>query len=66
MRGGGTPVGGMIKLGTFVELPEVINHANFHLYQVISLRASGQSKKRFCLWNAYGSYNIALCYRAGK
>jgi hypothetical protein len=32
MRGGGTPVDGMMKPGTFVELPDVINRVNFHLF----------------------------------
>jgi hypothetical protein len=32
MRGGGTPVDGMMKLGAVVELLDIINHANFHVY----------------------------------
>jgi hypothetical protein len=28
---GGTPEDGELKLGTFVELPDVINHINFYL-----------------------------------
>ncbi len=30
VREGGTRVGGAMKLGTLVELPDVMNHANFH------------------------------------
>jgi hypothetical protein len=37
VRGGGNPVGGAMKLGTLVELPDVINHANFHLDWIIFL-----------------------------
>jgi hypothetical protein len=32
VRGGVTPVDGMMKLGTFVEPLDILNHANFHLY----------------------------------
>jgi hypothetical protein len=42
LRGGGTPVGGMMKLGKLVE-PLDMN----------SLWASGGSQKRFSLWNAW-------------
>lgn len=49
MRGGGPcrwpPAGGMMKLGTFVESPDVINHANFHFYLMNSLQASGGQKE---------------------
>ena len=38
MRGGETPKGGMMKLCTFVELQDVINHAKFHLYLMNGLR----------------------------
>jgi hypothetical protein len=47
MRGGRTPVGGTMKLCTFVAPEDVINHANFHLYLMNSLRASEGSKKEF-------------------
>ena len=30
MRGGVTPRGGVMKLGTSAETPDVINHAKFH------------------------------------
>jgi hypothetical protein len=53
--GGGTSLGGMMKLGTVVDVLDVVNHAIFHL-----------SKKRGFLSNAYGSYNIALRCRAGN
>ncbi len=66
MRGGGASVDTSMKLGSFVEAPDVINYAKFHLDLVNSLRASQGSKNGFSLWNAYGSYNIALRYRAGK
>jgi hypothetical protein len=49
MRGGGTPKDGELKLGTFVELANVINHANFYLFLVYSFRASGGSKMRIYL-----------------
>jgi hypothetical protein len=66
VRGGGTPLGRLMKLGTFVDVPDVINHANFHLRVMSSLWACWGSKRGFCLWNAYGSYNITLRFRAGK
>jgi hypothetical protein len=47
MRRGGTPSGGMMKLGTFIDLLDVINHANFNLHMMIILRASGESKRGF-------------------
>jgi hypothetical protein len=34
-------LGCMMKLGTFVDPPDVMNHANFHLHQMNNLRASG-------------------------
>jgi hypothetical protein len=61
MRGGGIPEESVMKLGTLV-----INHANFHLHWMNSFCASSGQKRGFCLWNAYGSYYIALHYRAGK
>jgi hypothetical protein len=42
-----TPVGGMMKLATFVEPLDVINHANFHLKEMNSLQMSGGSKRGF-------------------
>jgi hypothetical protein len=36
MRGGGTLGGGMMILGTFVEPPDVMNHANSHLHRMNS------------------------------
>jgi hypothetical protein len=47
VRGGVTPVGGMMKLGIFVEPSDVMNHGNFHLHMMNSLRASGGSKRGF-------------------
>jgi hypothetical protein len=41
MRGGGTPKVDELKLGAFVELADVINHANFYLFLMNSFRASG-------------------------
>jgi hypothetical protein len=49
VRGGGTPTGGMMKLGTFVDVADVMNRANFHLRVMSSFRAGGRSKKGFCL-----------------
>jgi hypothetical protein len=66
MRGGGTPEGGSMKFCTFVESLDVIKCANFHVYLMINLRARWGSKMSFSLWNAYGSYYIALRGRAGK
>jgi hypothetical protein len=40
-RGGGTPVSGMMKLGTFVEALDNMNNANFNLHKKNILRASG-------------------------
>jgi hypothetical protein len=47
--GGGTRKGGIMKLGTFVDVADVINHAKFHLPKINILRASGGSKKRIGL-----------------
>ena len=44
IREGGTPVGGMMVLGTLVEPPDVMNHANSHLHRMNSLRASRGQK----------------------
>ncbi len=66
MRGGGTPVGGAMKFGTLVDYPDVINYANFQFDWMNSFCASSGQNIGFSLWNAYGSYNIALHYRAGK
>jgi hypothetical protein len=66
MRGGGTPEGGSMKFCTFVESLDIIKCANFHVYLMINLRAGWGSKMSFSLWNAYGSYYIALRGRAGK
>jgi hypothetical protein len=49
MRGGGTPEDGKLKLGTFVEPIDVINHTNFYLILMNSFRASGGSKMRIYL-----------------
>jgi hypothetical protein len=66
-RAGGTLVGSMMKFGKVVEPLILMNHTNFHLNLMASLRASGWwVKKEVYLWNAFGSYNIALRYRAGK
>jgi hypothetical protein len=66
MRGGGTPEDGSMKFCTFVESLDVIKCANFHVYLMINLPARWGSKMSFSLWNAYGSYYIALRFRAGK
>jgi hypothetical protein len=47
VRGGGTPVGGLMKLDTFVDIPDVMNHANFHLRVISSLGAGGGQKGGF-------------------
>jgi hypothetical protein len=49
VRGGETPIVGMMKLGTLVDVPNVMNRANFHLHLMSSLRASGGSKRGFRL-----------------
>jgi hypothetical protein len=36
MRGGGTSVGSVMKLGTLVKLWDVMNHANIHFYRLHS------------------------------
>jgi hypothetical protein len=45
--GGGTPKNGELKLGTFVELMDIINHTSFYLFLMNSFRASGGQKLRF-------------------
>jgi hypothetical protein len=47
--GGGTPIVGMMKLGTLVDVLDVMNYDNFHLRVICSLGARGGSKNRFCL-----------------
>jgi hypothetical protein len=47
MRVGGTVGGGNMKLGTFVEPLDVMNHATFHLYLMISLRVAKSQKRGF-------------------
>jgi hypothetical protein len=59
-RGGGNPVGGTMKFRTFVEILDDMKHANIHLRMKVSLRASGGSRKRSSLWNAYFPHNIAF------
>jgi hypothetical protein len=70
VRRGGTPSGGMMKLGTFIDPLDVMNRATFHLHirWLFSglTGGDGSQKKRFSLLNAFGSYNIALRYRADK
>jgi hypothetical protein len=39
VRGGGTPIGGIMKFGTIVDVPDVINLANFHICSMSSLGA---------------------------
>jgi hypothetical protein len=46
---GGTPKDGELKLGTFVELMDIMNHTNFYLFLMNSFRASGGSKMKICL-----------------
>jgi hypothetical protein len=41
--------GGMLKLGTFVDVLDLKNHANFHLLVMNILRPSWASKKCFLL-----------------
>ncbi len=31
VRGGGTPEGDTMKFGTLVDVPDVMNHANYHV-----------------------------------
>jgi hypothetical protein len=64
--GGEIPECCEMNLGTFRELPAVMDRVNFNFCLMSGLRASGGFKKRFCLWNARGSYNVALRYRAVK
>jgi hypothetical protein len=45
--GGVTPKDGEVKLGMFVELADLINHANFYLFRMNSFRASGSQKRGF-------------------
>jgi hypothetical protein len=45
VHGGGTPSGGMMKLGTVVELPNVMYRAKFHSCLMNSLRASGGQRR---------------------
>jgi hypothetical protein len=45
VRGGGTPVSGMTKLGTFVDSLDAINYGNFHLHIMNILRASVGQKR---------------------
>jgi hypothetical protein len=47
VRVGGTLVGGKMKLGTLVDLLDVINHANLHLDWMICFCASWGQKKEF-------------------
>jgi hypothetical protein len=54
-----------MKLGTFVELPDVMNRDNFRLRLMSSLRAGGMSERGFA-FEMHGSYDIALRYRAGQ
>jgi hypothetical protein len=44
---GGTPEGGKLKLGTFIELADVINYTNFYLFLMNSFRASEGQKSGF-------------------
>jgi hypothetical protein len=46
---GAEPIGGLMKLGTFVDVPDVMNYAYFHLRVMSSLGAGGGSKRGFCL-----------------
>jgi hypothetical protein len=46
---GGTHRDGKLKLGTFVELMNLINHAKFYSFLMNSFRASGGSKMKICL-----------------
>jgi hypothetical protein len=47
VRGGGTPSGGMMRLSKFVDLPNEMKDANFHLHVMNILRASWGSKNGF-------------------
>jgi hypothetical protein len=46
---GGTPKDGELKHGTFIDLMDLINRANFYLFLMNSFRASGGSKMRIYL-----------------
>jgi hypothetical protein len=47
--GGRTPKDGELKLGTFVERINIINHTKFYLFLMNSFRASWGSKMRIYL-----------------
>jgi hypothetical protein len=47
VRCGRTPPGGKMKLDTFVDPLDVINHAKFNLHSMNILRASGGRKTGF-------------------
>jgi hypothetical protein len=47
VRGDEMPIVGMMKVGTFFDAPDVINHANFHLHMMNILRASRGQKRGF-------------------
>jgi hypothetical protein len=49
VRGGGTPMAGMMKLGTFVDVMHVVKYVVSNLRVISSLRARGGSKKMFPL-----------------
>jgi hypothetical protein len=49
VRGGVTPIGGMMKLGTLVQRLDVMNHAEFHFHHMIILGASVGQKRGFAL-----------------
>jgi hypothetical protein len=49
IRGCGIPKDGELKLGTFVELMDLINHTNFYIFLMNSFRASGGSNMRIYL-----------------
>jgi hypothetical protein len=64
--GGVTAKDGELKLGTFVELMNIISHTNFYLFLMNIFQASGGQKLVFTFErHADGSYNIALRFRAG-
>jgi hypothetical protein len=41
VRESGTPIGVMMKLGTFVDVLDVLNNAQFYLHTMNIFRASG-------------------------
>jgi hypothetical protein len=47
IRGGGTPESGVIKLGTFFDAQDFINHAKFYVHQMNGVRAWRGSKNSF-------------------